>query len=358
MFAPALLRQRKPRLTLLIEPRFSGGTSHAVAKEISLLRAHFDLRIVGLKTAMFRDREIAQPLAEALSDAGLELTWAQDRVVDQIVVLHNPSALRFNPSLDVKILCEHFITVAHENFCHPTGVAGFDVAHVFGLLDQVITAKSKQTAPVSPANRATIIECRDQFSSQWQLTEQNWVNIHDGHNIPATRAPKDRRGRHSRPGYEKFPSEDVLLQLFPPHAEACRIMGAESLQDSVRLAHCDLLPFNTEPVSEFLQSIDFFVYFTHPSWQESFGRVIAEAIEAGKVVLTDPRTAENFGDGVLGVRPDEVDNLIQSMIQTPDRYVAQAERGQSALARFSDTAFEHNVSQIFDALNGGSHSVL
>ena len=35
-------------------------------------------------------------------------------------------------------------------------------------------------------------------------------------------------------------------------------------------------------VDAFLASIDFFVYFTHPFLQESFGRVIGEAIAAGK----------------------------------------------------------------------------
>ena len=40
--------------------------------------------------------------------------------------------------------------------------------------------------------------------------------------------------------------------------------------------------------------IDFFVYFTAPTWQESFGRVVAEAIAAGKVVLTNPDIGATF----------------------------------------------------------------
>ena len=57
--------------------------------------------------------------------------------------------------------------------------------------------------------------------------------------------------------------------------------------------------FGAMPVPDFLASIDFFVYFTHPLLREGFGRAIAEAIAAGKLVITDEETAEPFGPGVV-----------------------------------------------------------
>ena len=40
-------------------------------------------------------------------------------------------------------------------------------------------------------------------------------------------------------------------------------------------------PFGSLDVVDFLRSIDVFVYFHHPNWVESFGRVIAEAMASG-----------------------------------------------------------------------------
>ncbi|MFO4987299.1 hypothetical protein RCK87_26505, partial [Salmonella enterica subsp. enterica serovar 1,4,[5],12:i:-] len=81
-----------------------------------------------------------------------------------------------------------------------------------------------------------------------------------------TSAPRDRRGRHSRPGFEKFPGLDTLRALFPPHAEHCAILGADTLMLDPEAVppHWTLLRFGAMPVAEFLATIDFFVYFTHP----------------------------------------------------------------------------------------------
>ena len=63
-------------------------------------------------------------------------------------------------------------------------------------------------------------------------------------------------------------------------------------------------------MADFLSGIDFFVYFTNPNWRESFGRVIAEAIAAGKLVITDPGTAATFGDAVVASDGADVDGII------------------------------------------------
>jgi hypothetical protein len=103
--------------------------------------------------------------------------------------------------------------------------------------------------------------------------------------------------------------------------------------------HWQLIPFRGLEIAEFFRQIDFFVYFTAPVWQESFGRVIAEAIAAGKLVLTDSRTAANFGDSVISTTPAGVDELIAHFVRNPDRYAAQVRRGQAGLARFSGARF-------------------
>jgi hypothetical protein len=43
---------------------------------------------------------------------------------------------------------------------------------------------------------------------------EDWINICDFPFAPPTPAPRDRRGRHSRPGFEKFPLPRTWTSAF------------------------------------------------------------------------------------------------------------------------------------------------
>jgi hypothetical protein len=104
-----------------------------------------------------------------------------------------------------------------------------------------------------------------------------------------------------------------------------------------------VLPFGAMPVGEFLGMIDFFIYFTSPTWRESFGRAIAEAIVAGKVVIADAAVAEVYGEAVIAARPDEVDEIVAAFVAEPYRYSAQVARAQEAMSHWSAEAFRDRV---------------
>jgi glycosyltransferase involved in cell wall biosynthesis len=103
------------------------------------------------------------------------------------------------------------------------------------------------------------------------------------------------------------------------------------------------LPFGSTDVDAFLAGIDFFVYFTHPALRESFGRVLAEAIAAGKLVITDPGTAETFGPAVVASDGQDVDRLIRGFVADPARYQAFVQDAQARLAAFSAESFRSTV---------------
>jgi len=123
-------------------------------------------------------------------------------------------------------------------------------------------------------------------------------------------------------------------------------LGADGLGIIDVPSNWELLDFGTEPVDAFLRTIDFFVYFTHPFWQESFGRVIAEAIAAGKVVITSHATAATFGDAVIAANPEDVDEIIARFIAKPALYTSQVKRSQTALRQFSASAFQDRFQQL------------
>lgn len=332
-----------PSIAYILDPRFPGGTSSAVARELRVVRGlGYPVSVYGITSAMFRSADPAPVLAEALEDLGLDLIWDPPAISADRVILHNPAFLKFDRALAPRILAHSLIVVTHENLIRPGGAEGFDMDNCLGLIDRASLAARKLLAPIAPANRAGVMTWLDGRPawSHWGVVPEDWFNICDFDLVAPAATPRDRRGRHSRPGYEKFPDLCAMDACFPTHAEANLILGADTfIAEGVLRPHWNLQPFRAMPVAAFLAEIDFFVYFTAPTWRESFGRVIAEAIAAGKLVITDRDTAQSFGKGVIGAKPADVDAVVAHHLAAPPRYQDRVRRAQSDLAAYSAARF-------------------
>ncbi|KAB2882805.1 MAG: glycosyltransferase family 4 protein [Albidovulum sp.] len=333
----------QPRIAYVLDPRFPGGTSAAVAEEVAAVRPLVRPEVHAVTSRMFSGQSLSPALAGALDAAGIEAVWDAPVIAADTVILHNPAFLKFDKTLGRRIVARELIVVTHENFQRPGGAEGFDVAGCLDRIDRGTVALRKTLAPVSAHNRVTVSDwvARNGVRPGWSLAADDWFNICDFPLTPPTDAPRDRRGRHSRPGFEKFPPRAVLDLCFPRHAEANVILGAEVLMaEEAPVPHWQLHPFRGLDLERYFGMIDFMVYFTAPTWQESFGRVLAEAIAAGKVVISDAATAAGFAGAVVPTRPEEVDALIRGFIADPGRYASQVRRAQATLSRFSAEAFQ------------------
>ena len=329
-----------------MDPRFPGGTSSAVADEIPVLSDIATLSFVGTKSAMFSKMPVNTRLARTLDEAGLDINWDPKLVQADTIVVHNPSFLKFNSRWQVRLACDTLVVVCHENFLLPDGSEAFDIEKGLTLLDDAALCRRRLLAPVSAYNRKTITDWAEEKHLNWTIASEDWTNICAAEMIPPTATPTDRRGRHSRPGHEKFPRRAEMEQSFPPSADANVILGADHLIADDTPDHWSLFPFGGMSVTKFFDMIDFYVYFTNPGWRESFGRVLAEATAAGKLVITDPGTASTFGDGVIGASPDEVDGIIAAHVSDPARYQATVGKAQKQLGKFGPDAFLERVSSI------------
>lgn len=341
-----MVQPRRQKLTLVIDPRFSGGTSSAVAREIHALAPLCDLSVVAISSRLFKGKAAHELITEACEETGTTLEWDPVIVSAELIALHNPSFLKFDHALKTRLVCDRLFVVCHENFLRPDGPEGFDVGHCLRLIADQTLARAKFLSPVSGWNRETVTQWLSAQSGPWRVAPCDWTNICDFQMRTPRHTPRDRRGRHSRPGLEKFPPISDLEVMFPPTSQSVRMLGADNLIEDAVPTHWDLLPFGAEDVDVFLETIDFFIYFTHPRWQESFGRVIAEALAAGKVVIAAEATAATFGDGVIAATPEEVDVIVAELIADPEKYRAQVARGQAALADFGVTAFQHRFAQL------------
>jgi hypothetical protein len=340
-------------IALVLDPRFPGGTSSAVAQEISILSRSHNISVVGLETRHFKGKTCNPRLLAALDKNGIDLQWAGAQVAADVIVFHNPAALKFDTVLETRFLAQQAYIVAHENFLRPNGLPGFDVAKSLYLIDKALLAGHRSIAPVSDYNRSTVaawLAQSKQDQGQWTVSPENWFNICEFETVEPTIHPKDRRGRISRVGFEKFPSRATMEQHFPPHAEVCAILGGDTWLDSSEPPpeHWTLHRFGAMSVADFFEKIDFFVYFTNPCLRESFGRVIPEAIAAGKIVITDPATAQTFGEAVIGSDGSDVDQIIESFITNPAAYRDFVLRSQQWIRRFSGDAFKVTVHRMIE----------
>ncbi len=349
------------RLAVLLDPRFPGGTSTAAAAELRALAGRVDLRVVGLETAMFRGRSVHPELEAVLEAQGLEIDWMPPVVHADTIVFHNPSCLRFDVKLPIRLSCATALVVTHENFLRPNGTETHDVAACLEALARALVCRRRWLAPVSAYNRSTVRAWLER-GSDWELAPADWFGVFDQPLLAPTAQPGDRRGRHSRPGPEKFPPRALLEGQFPAHAQSCILLGADALIDAAEPppTHWDLRRFGSLPVERFLEEIDFLVYFTHPNWRESCGRVIAEAIAAGKVVITDPGTAQTFGPAVVACSGEgaEVDRIVAGFIADPAAYVRFVAEAQATLAGFGPEAFRARVRDLLAAAHEGLHAVV
>ena len=110
-------------------------------------------------------------------------------------------------------------------------------------------------------------------------------------------------GRISRDVIEKHDPQDVpLYRMLAARGVRVRIMGGMCLAPWLAdVPGVELLPAGAEPVSEFLASLDIFVYRTG-SFIEPYGRVVLEAMAAGLpvVVAANGGYAEQITPGVDG----------------------------------------------------------
>lgn len=284
-------------------------------------------------------------LLEAIDAFGLCVEEDFSTISSNVVIIHNPSVFRFESSLAFRIVADTVILVMHENPVNAVGQYQYDVDSVLRMICDASFCNELVIAPISRVNRELV----QQAITGYSLSARDWFNIIDVDFREPRRPKADRRGRHSRPGPEKWPGEETMLRCFPAMSEN-HILGADWVRDAYpRLAaQANLYNFGTVPVELFLNKFDFFVYFHAPAWRESFGRVVAEAIAAGKLVICEKYLAQTFGDACLTLDVDDIDDAIGEFLDRPERYVDQVARSQNHIARFARGNFEADWSAVLD----------
>jgi hypothetical protein len=151
-----------------------------------------------------------------------------------------------------------------------------------------------------------------------------------------------RIGRHGRDDPRKWPSNPTALALaYPAEVDVDVLGGASSPERTLGCVppHWTVRDWNTLPVPAFLAALDVYVYFVDDGVIDPAPRAILEALAAGLPVVADPTTAWAFGDAVLACRPEDVLEVITSLVADPRLYRERSSTGLAAVSdRFSPSA--------------------
>lgn len=94
----------------------------------------------------------------------------------------------------------------------------------------------------------------------------------------------------------------------------------------------ELISAKDRTESEFLEEIDFWVYYPHPRLQDQVWKPVLDAMQAGKVVILPPKLEPIYGVAAVYAEPDGVEDVVAEFVRDSNAYIAQASRGQEFIA--------------------------
>ena len=264
-----------------------------------------------------------------------------------LVIFENPRAFLEPPEVFFRIETTRALMTVHFPLRDGKSRPTFDPERVLEVC-RGITGAEVVWAPVSPLVRRLLLE----GACSLPLTELDLPNI-----VSECECLRENRigtvpviGRHSRPEKDKWPAtRSDFLEVYPDTPEiSVRMLGVG--QHVMRMfrrppGNWKMFGYGEIAPADLLRSIDFFVYYHHPSWVEAFGIATAEALASGAVAVLPEYMRENFRDAALYSPRERALDLVRELYSDWDRYREQSElgrrfRGQEPLCgRLSEGAF-------------------
>ncbi|UFU02210.1 hypothetical protein LQF12_11910 [Ruania suaedae] len=333
--------------------RFPGGTTASVVEEcLAQHRAGYRTGLLHLPSPIQRPGDPFAPRIRSLVESGAAELVLDGPVHAKVLVIRHPSVLGAPPSWLPQVQAEHVLIVANQVPVDPRARAPYydvlatqQAARAFGRREPV-------WAPIGP----TVREALAPWAGQVPVLAEDWTNIVD---VDAWYQPRgggvsDRPviGRHSRGHWSKWPAtrEDVLAAYPDDPRVTVRVLGGTEAPRDI-LGHLPAnwvdLPFNSVTPAQFLASIDFLVYYHHPSLIEAFGRTVLEGLASGAVAVVDPSFEPTFGPACVYAGVREARAAIESLPPEGEAYRRQSALGVALVReRFSYEAHARRLADL------------
>lgn len=339
------------------DPRFRGGTGSAIRTEI--IAAHrWGIKAALLPYLGVKERPASGfvPRIQAAIEAlDFPLLSREDPATCDILFAHHPYVFEFMPLQAPKLRPKRVVAVLHHPPVDGRHVAQYDIEKLIETLELSFRAPV-MLAPVGPIVRHQLLELG---YPEDLIVAHDLLNVIDEMDWPKRdrSAPKDHVviGRHSRNDPLKWPDTIAEFEAaYPSTPEfSLRVLGDAFIPEGIsRPQNLHMRPFSETGVAEFLNGLDFYVYFHSEKWTEAFGIAIAEAMATGLVVILPHYFRQTFGDAAVYCTPEEVQAVIRRFIEQPDEYRRQSRAARRiALNRFGMPAYGQRLLQLYTDLD-------
>ncbi len=331
---------------VVADARFAGGSTAAlVADVVTMAGLGMQVGLIFVRSAYLNDaRDRLNPKASALADlAGVTRLPPEASARAELAFLHHPLVFFHGIEEQLQLAANRALVITHHAPFRADGSLEWDpIATQWRV--RKLTGLSPWFAPISSVVRSQLAS----FAPLIRQTTADWPNVFDPTDWMETRAILSRPvltiGRHGRSDPLKFPATGAEIDAALPASDKVRVrvLGCPVEALAAKGAHpnqWDVLPFGTEPVAAFLNSLDIFTYHYHPNWLESFGRTVVEAALCGRPCLLDPRLEATFGDMAAYCRPIETAAVLGRLAGDPVGTRRQAARARdTAMRRYSTDA--------------------
>jgi len=341
--------------------RSYGGPQKSMIEEIKALHAKgLSIAICMLEAYRFMtyiSKDLCGAINELIYEGIVDQVVPDDDIDVRLVVLRYPPILQWIPYGSVSWKIGVFWVVANQA---PHELDGRDIryhvsdcirnARQFFGQDALWVPQGPQVRqalePLLPAaliasfNNPGIID-----TDEWKVGAQGWRS-----KVPIV-------GRYSRDNLMKFPSTvQVMSAAYMAEKDVVvRIMGGQRsipalFAETAIPANWEVMAYGAVSVTEFLSSIDFFVYFDNELIVEAFGRSILEAIAAGVVVVLPPHFRSVFGDAAVYCEAGEVFEVVSRFYASRKLYDEQVSMAMRCLREtFSYESFYQRVAGVIKA---------
>lgn len=320
---------------------FEAGNSTILREEIeACLTGGLTVGVIPVQNGLIASasrRHFTPQIEQMIFDGRID-RLALDRPAQvKTLIIRWPASLQLNPGVSSALSAEDILVIAnHMPYEVGGGRRSYDIRTVSDNVERTFGQR-----PVWSPESERVLHYLQDLVPPGELAPFTWKGIIkplDHQAIASSTAVVTSRrpviGRHARDDAGKWPStQKQFRQVYPVDGSVrVTILGGANYPAKVKFLPEEqpeswtVYGFNTIEVSEYLNELDFFVYYHSDDLVEAFGMAILEAMNHGVVCVLPPHFKPVFGDAAVYAEPQQVAQTIDSLWE-PGRYAAQQQRG-------------------------------
>lgn len=336
-----------------------GGPQKSMLEEIqALTRAGYKVGVMNLEAVRFMTQNIQKSLVPAIqsliNEGYVHEVHYDDTLKIRLLILRYPPILQFFTHEISGLDVESMLILANQA---PSELDGSDIRYLVDDCERV-AERAFKVRPLWAPQGPQVRDFLERYLPSSKLTKFDVPGVLDldewWHERLWYRSEIPVVGRHSRDNRMKWPSTSEVMDIVYPGDGRfdVRIMGgARNALDVLNRSEIPpgWIVYKTDelPVKDFLWSLDYFVFYQHPTAVEAFGRAILEALASGVVVILPDSFKRVFGQAAIYCENAEIQSVIDQLHSDFSLYQRQVQQAKEVLnERFSYSSYVARIESL------------